>query len=198
MGPLKSLFSAHPRRWREFRYVYPVISRRSRGLSIGINLNPDAACNFDCVYCCADRTTRRRVPPVDLAVLEAELRHMVDVKRLFQMALKVWLAALGVAAVLGVIVWRWGGGDAVRAGMHWGSTATLIAIGVIVVGLVAAFGILFVGFHRIFFQGDTWLFLYTDTLIRLFPVRFWQQAFLTLAGLSLAQAGLLFAISKAR
>jgi wyosine [tRNA(Phe)-imidazoG37] synthetase (radical SAM superfamily) len=81
LDPLKSVFSEHPRRWREFRYVYPVISRRSRGLSIGINLNPDAACNFDCVYCCADRTVPRHTGPVDLAVLEAELRHMVEHRR---------------------------------------------------------------------------------------------------------------------
>jgi wyosine [tRNA(Phe)-imidazoG37] synthetase (radical SAM superfamily) len=81
LDPLKSVFSEHPRRWRDFRYVYPVISRRSRGLSIGINLNPDAACNFDCVYCCADRTVPRRVPPLELAVLEAELRHMVEHRR---------------------------------------------------------------------------------------------------------------------
>src|SRR5215831_13156093 len=53
------LFTQHSRSWRENRYVYPVISRRSRGLSIGVNLNPDKVCNFDCVYCCVDR----RVPP---------------------------------------------------------------------------------------------------------------------------------------
>lgn len=81
MAPLKTLFSEHPRRWREFRYVYPVISRRSRGLSIGINLNPDAACNFNCVYCCADRTVRRPTGPVDLGLLEAELRQMVEQRR---------------------------------------------------------------------------------------------------------------------
>ena len=52
-------FSDHPRSWRENRYVYPVVSRRSGGLSIGINLNPDKACNFDCIYCQVDRT----VPP---------------------------------------------------------------------------------------------------------------------------------------
>jgi wyosine [tRNA(Phe)-imidazoG37] synthetase (radical SAM superfamily) len=77
LEPLKTVFSAHPRRWREFRYVYPVISRRSHGLSIGINLNPDAACNFNCVYCCADRRLKRDAHDVDLRVLEAELRHMV-------------------------------------------------------------------------------------------------------------------------
>ncbi|MBM3871597.1 MAG: radical SAM protein, partial [Verrucomicrobia bacterium] len=39
----------HTRIYRDFTYVYPVISRRSGGLSIGINLNPDKKCNFDCV-----------------------------------------------------------------------------------------------------------------------------------------------------
>ena len=80
MQLLRDAFSSHPRRWRDFLYVYPVISRRARGLSIGINLNPDAACNFDCIYCCADRTTPRNAPKVDLAVLESELRHLVETR----------------------------------------------------------------------------------------------------------------------
>lgn len=45
------LFGSHPRRFRRNRYVYPVLSRRAGGLSIGVNLSPDARCNFDCVYC---------------------------------------------------------------------------------------------------------------------------------------------------
>lgn len=45
------LFGSHPRRFRCNRYIYPVLSRRSGGLSIGVNLSPDARCNFDCVYC---------------------------------------------------------------------------------------------------------------------------------------------------
>ncbi len=72
--PLQEAFASHPRRWRTFRYVYPVIARRSRGLSIGINLNPDGACTFDCVYCCVDRSLLPRGVTVDLPVLEAELR----------------------------------------------------------------------------------------------------------------------------
>lgn len=47
----------HTRVYRDFTYVYPVISRRSGGLSVGINLNPDKVCNFDCVYCEVDRKT---------------------------------------------------------------------------------------------------------------------------------------------
>ncbi|MCP4250346.1 MAG: radical SAM protein [bacterium] len=74
--PLR-VFADHSRRWRDYLYVYPVISRRSRGLSIGINLNPDTACNFDCIYCQVDRETPPRVRRVDLKVLAEELDHMV-------------------------------------------------------------------------------------------------------------------------
>ncbi len=69
----------HPRDWKTNFYVYPVISRRSVGLSIGVNLNPDAACNFDCVYCQVDRTLPPRVREVEPARLEQELRAMIDV-----------------------------------------------------------------------------------------------------------------------
>ena len=81
---LNELFVLHERRWREFSYVYPVISRRARGLSIGVNLSPSAACNFDCVYCQVDRTFKRPTTKVDLTVLERELRHLVgDCHKLF-------------------------------------------------------------------------------------------------------------------
>ncbi len=69
--------SHHPRTWRDNLYVYPVISRRSCGLSIGINLNPDKACNFDCIYCQVDRTQPPRVRDVDLDILHRELSEMI-------------------------------------------------------------------------------------------------------------------------
>jgi len=43
----------------------------------------------------------------------------------------------------------------------------------------------FVWFHTLFFEGDSWLFYYSDTLIRLFPIRFWQDAFLWAAVIAL-------------
>ncbi len=67
----------HPRDWRRNDYVYPVISRRSGGLSIGVNLNPDAACNFDCVYCQVDRSRTPRIRDVNVTQLEDELRATV-------------------------------------------------------------------------------------------------------------------------
>ncbi|MCC7407991.1 MAG: hypothetical protein IT442_07965 [Phycisphaeraceae bacterium] len=80
--PLRHVFAAHPRTWADFRYVYPVISRRAEGLSIGINLNPDKSCNFDCIYCCVDRTippgnTPEKPAKFDLPVLRDELDAML-------------------------------------------------------------------------------------------------------------------------
>jgi len=72
-------FAMHDRIWENNRYVYPVVSRRSKGLSIGINLNPDKVCNFDCIYCSVDRKVPPVVRQVDLAVLETELRLMLQV-----------------------------------------------------------------------------------------------------------------------
>jgi wyosine [tRNA(Phe)-imidazoG37] synthetase (radical SAM superfamily) len=71
------LFTQHSRHWRENRYVYPVISRRSHGLSIGVNLNPDQGCNYDCVYCSVDRTQPPATRTVDLEVVRAELDQLL-------------------------------------------------------------------------------------------------------------------------
>ncbi len=66
----------HSRLFGDFTFVYPVISRRSRGLSIGINLNPDKVCNFDCIYCEVDRTTPGKVSRIDLDQMRDELIAM--------------------------------------------------------------------------------------------------------------------------
>lgn len=68
----------HSRSYADFTYVYPVVSRRSRGLSIGINLNPDKVCNFDCVYCEVDRVTPPRTRTVNLLQVRAELVTLID------------------------------------------------------------------------------------------------------------------------
>ncbi|MEK6595469.1 MAG: radical SAM protein [Pseudomonadota bacterium] len=58
-------------------YVYPVISRRAGGVSIGINLNPNNACNWRCVYCQVPDLKRGSAPRVDLNKLEIELRSFL-------------------------------------------------------------------------------------------------------------------------
>jgi len=55
-------------------YVYPVVSRRAGGVSVGINLNPNNACNWRCLYCQVPDLVRGTAPAIDLARLESELR----------------------------------------------------------------------------------------------------------------------------
>jgi wyosine [tRNA(Phe)-imidazoG37] synthetase (radical SAM superfamily) len=63
-----------PRDFLNNRFVYLVVSPRARGLSVGVNMNPDKRCNFDCVYCEVDRRAASGEPRLDLDVMGAELR----------------------------------------------------------------------------------------------------------------------------
>ena len=67
----------HGRDSANLRYVYPVISRRAGGVSVGINLNPNNACNWRCVYCQVPELTRGTAPTIDLTMLENELRDFL-------------------------------------------------------------------------------------------------------------------------
>lgn len=67
----------HDRDSAGLRYVYPVVSRRAGGVSIGINLNPNNACNWACLYCQVPDLTRGGPPPLDLGLLERELNLML-------------------------------------------------------------------------------------------------------------------------
>lgn len=64
----------HDRDAAGLTYVYPVVSRRAGGVSVGINLNPNNACNWRCVYCQVPNLQRGAAPPIDVDQLEAELR----------------------------------------------------------------------------------------------------------------------------
>jgi integral membrane protein (TIGR01906 family) len=109
---------------------------------------------------------------------ERELSHMRDVKILIQQMILVWgiLAAVLVLAGLFSLQTKALGGY--FTSLSRGGWATLIIIGLILVGVALSFTWLFTEFHRMFFSGDTWLFYYSDSLIRLFPMQFWQDAFI--------------------
>lgn len=66
----------HPREYRENRFVYPVLSRRSGGISLGVNLNPDKVCNFDCIYCQVNRVDVSETKFVEMEQLLTELEAM--------------------------------------------------------------------------------------------------------------------------
>lgn len=135
---------------------------------------------------------------------ERELSHMEDVKRVTKGALNVWYATLILLAGLGLWLRFAGLGQVYRQGLMRGGWLMIwlaAAIGaIVVIGIVInpnVFWNFFVGFHRLFFEGDSWLFLYSDTLIRLFPLRFWQDAFLLAAVIALG-GGLALALGLKR
>ncbi|MEX0978501.1 MAG: radical SAM protein [Pirellulales bacterium] len=79
-SPSKASQPLHARHERAFdanRFVYPVLSRRSGGISVGVNLNPDKVCNFDCIYCQVDRTRQSETRFVEIDALLVELEQML-------------------------------------------------------------------------------------------------------------------------
>ncbi len=68
----------HSRQVAGLRHVYPVLSRRAGGLSIGINLNPDSTCNWRCIYCQVPGLKRGRAPTLKLSLLHSELSGFLD------------------------------------------------------------------------------------------------------------------------
>ena len=71
--PISKLHADHNRLFEGNRFVYPVLSRRSGGISVGVNLNPDKICNFDCIYCQVNRTSQSETRFVETEQLLAEL-----------------------------------------------------------------------------------------------------------------------------
>lgn len=74
---LIAAWSDHSRMWKDNKWVYPVISRRAGGLSIGVNLNPDHKCSFACAYCQSGPQEGHPSVPVNVDEVEKELRQFV-------------------------------------------------------------------------------------------------------------------------
>jgi wyosine [tRNA(Phe)-imidazoG37] synthetase (radical SAM superfamily) len=80
-GKLSTAWRNHERRWKNNRYVYAVVSRRSRGVSVGINLSPGKECNFDCIYCQVNRSIPPATRKVDLEKLAEELNLVLEAEQ---------------------------------------------------------------------------------------------------------------------
>jgi len=76
-APPRETAFGRPRDFLNNHYVYAVISSRARGLSLGINVNPDKYCNFDCVYCEVDRRQVAPVAQLDVEEMTSELRRTI-------------------------------------------------------------------------------------------------------------------------
>lgn len=117
---------------------------------------------------------------------ERELSHMLDVKNLVQTTLRLFYAALVLLLGLGIWAWRGQWLKEFWRGVSRGGWITIGLILTILLFVMISFDQLFTQFHHLFFTGDTWLFFYSDSLIRLFPMIFWQDAFVLMGVFSLA------------
>ncbi len=127
---------------------------------------------------------------------ERELSHMQDVKTLIQQMITAWTILAGLYVVLLALAWRrmWLG-ELLRA-FGRGGAWTLGLVAFILAAVAVSFTSLFTVFHRIFFTGDTWIFLYSDSLIRLFPIPFWRDAFILMGALTILGAALLIWLGR--
>ena len=117
---------------------------------------------------------------------EHELSHMLDVKDLVQVGKRVWTGIFLMLLIVGVVAWRWDMLVWYRSAFSLGGLVSVSFLALIsFIGLLS-FDALFTNFHRIFFEDGTWLFYYSDTLIRLFPIRFWQDVVIAEILLSIA------------
>lgn len=127
---------------------------------------------------------------------ERELSHMLDVKIVTQQLQTFGYGLLllfGVCVVLLAL-------SPPRRRVLWSSllAGSALTVALIVLGLVAvatSFDWLFTQFHAMFFEGDSWIFLTSDTLIRLFPIRFWIDAFALMFGGALVEALIIGAVA---
>ena len=107
-----------------------------------------------------------------------ELSHMVDVKNLVQAALTVWRIIIVVALMIITALAITKNQQLIRSLLFLSGISTLGIILLILAMVAINFYELFNYFHYLFFTGDTWLFYENDSLIRLFPLKFWQDAFI--------------------
>ena len=119
---------------------------------------------------------------------DRELSHMHDVKGVMQGGLRIWYGCLVMLLLLGAWAWRSDCLPFYLQGLKrggWLMVGVAVATGsIVIIGITMdpdLFWNFFASFHSLFFKGDSWLFAYSDTLIRLFPIRFWQDTFMTVA-----------------
>ncbi len=124
---------------------------------------------------------------------ERELSHMHDVKGVVGGTFRAFYVSLAIILLVGLWAWRAHQVRSFRAGLSRGGWITIgfaALIGsIVLIGMLMdpnVFWDFFAWFHSLFFKGDSWIFEYSDTLIRLFPIRFWEDTFLAAAAIVLA------------
>lgn len=132
-----------------------------------------------------------RLPDGTPAFNARELRHMADVQRVYHQ--------LGIAGICATFVWLGMGiwlyfldrsRQLLREALMGGSLFTFAIVVAVGTYMAVNWHAFFTDFHRLFFEGDSWLFNYSDTLIRLFPLRFWTDVAALVVGFTVGGAAL--------
>jgi len=130
-----------------------------------------------------------QLPNGEPAFNERELQHMADVQAVYH--------GLTVAGIVAALVWLVGiagllsrphARHIISAALLNGSLLTLGLLAAVGAFMALSWGQFFTAFHRLFFEGDSWIFPNSDTLIRLFPIRFWMDVAATLVVLLVVEA----------
>ncbi|MCZ7590339.1 MAG: TIGR01906 family membrane protein [Gaiella sp.] len=138
---------------------------------------------------------RATLPDGSPAFDERELAHMRDVRRLFGAALRAQLIAVAVIALLALVLPQTRLRAVVPLGLLTGAAATLAIALLAVPVILLGFDGFFTRFHEVFFSGDSWRFSDTDTLLRIYPERFWEDVSQLAAGIAVLQAVILVAVA---
>ena len=142
------------------------------------------------------RLQQATLPDGSPAFNEREMKHMQDVRVLMALVFPVMLIGWAVIVVAGIVFnrvrgWR----TVVPNGLRWGAIVTLALLAALIAYVVLNFDSFFLTFHRLFFEGDTFMFLYTDTLIRLYPERLWSDASILIGAMTVVMALALLVVS---
>jgi integral membrane protein (TIGR01906 family) len=141
-----------------------------------------------------DLLREARLPDGSEAFNARELGHMEDVRVLIGRIYPLHLIALAAIVGLAIVLGR---APELRAiiprALQWGSILTLVIAAGLIVYILINFNTFFTQFHLIFFEGDTWQFQFTDTLIRLYPLPFWSDAAILIGAATVVQAIVLLA-----
>jgi integral membrane protein (TIGR01906 family) len=119
---------------------------------------------------------------------DREIQHMLDVKVVLWKVLNVWVIA-SILTVLSIgALFYFHQIAALRGALLGGAGVTLVILLAIVTYLLADFNDFFIQFHGVFFAAGTWTFLFSDSFIRLFPEKFWEDAFTAIGGGAMLEA----------
>lgn len=115
---------------------------------------------------------------------DRELNHMIDVKYVLGIALPVGYVAIGIILFLGWWAWKRNWWKAYITALQRGGWLMIAIMFTLIIMVAGLFDWFFTEFHNVFFPAGTWQFYTTDTLIRLFPERFWMDTFIVVGGIA--------------